>query len=265
LRKFGEGLEQKEIDARLPVPLYHQTYLVLRNQILNGTYPNDSFLPGEEETAETFGVSRITAKRALNELANNGLVVREPGRGTRVIYQESPSPLQASIDGMLENLLDMGLRTQVELLSFGYVEADDEIAQILKCEKGADAQHAIRVRRLEGELFSYLTTFVPSDIGRSYNREDLSTQPLLKLLERSGVVIGRADQKISATLSDAKVSRALELDVGSPLLRIERVVYDLNERPVEYITALYRPDRYKYRMELSRIGDEDTRSWAMAN
>ena len=251
------------VDERLPTPLYHQVYLVLRNDILSGDYPFDSLLPGEQETSGTFGVSRITAKRALNELADDNFVVRQRGRGTRVVYRAPTPPVQASVEGLLENLMAMGLETTVELLAFDYVSASDQVSRKLRCDKGSSVQYAVRVRRLEGVLFSHLTTYVPEDIGRSYSRADLATQPLLVLLERSGIVVGRAEQVISATLADARVSAALDLELGAPLLSIRRIVYDRDERPVEFITALYRPDRYQYRMMLSRVGDETTRSWSM--
>lgn len=252
------------VDGRLPTPLYHQVYLVLRNKILTGVYPFDSILPGEQETSGTFGVSRITAKRALNELADGDFVVRERGRGTRVVYRAPTPPVQANVEGLLENLLAMGLETKVELLAFDYVDADAEVSRVLQCDRNCTVQRAVRMRHLEAEPFSHLTTYVPEDIGRSYSRADLASQPLLVLLERSGVVVGRAEQTITATLADAEVSAALGLELGAPLLSIHRVVYDLDERPVEFITALYRPDRYQYRMMLSRVGDKSTRSWSMA-
>ncbi len=252
------------VDARLPTPLYHQVFLVLRNRILSGAYGLDETVPGEQETTEIFGVSRITAKRALNELADNGFVKRERGRGTRVTYRAPVPPINASVEGLLENLLAMGLDTQVDLISFEYIKPDAEISKILGCGRESQVQKAIRVRRLEGEPFSHLTTYVPEDIGRSYSRDDLATRPLLSLLERSGVEIGRAEQTITATLADIQVSQALELELGSPLLSIRRIVFDREGAPVEYISALYRPDRYQYRMNLSRVGGENTRSWSMA-
>ena len=68
-----------KVDEGLPTPLYHQIYLVLRNKIIDGEFVDGDLLPGEERTARSCGVSRITAKRALNELAEDGLVVRERG------------------------------------------------------------------------------------------------------------------------------------------------------------------------------------------
>lgn len=259
----GNGPKPGLVDERLPTPLYHQVYLVLRDKILTGEYTFETSLLSEQVTSEMFGVSRITAKRALNELADDGFVKRERGRGTRVIYHAPTPPVQASVEGLLENLLAMGLETQVRLRSFDYVKPDNEVARALQCEKDCLVQRAVRVRCLEEEPFSHLTTYVPENIGRSYSRNDMAGRPLLSLLERSGVIVGRAEQTISATLADIEVSSALELELASPLLSIQRIVYDRDENPVEFIKALYRPDRYQYRMMLSRVGEEKSRSWSV--
>ena len=250
------------VDDRSPTPLYHQVYLVLRGKIMKGEFAFDEPMPSEQQTAEAFGVSRITAKRALNDLASDGLVKRERGRGTRVIFRAPVQPLRSSVDGLLENLLQMGLETEVQLKSFGYVRPDRDVALALQCAEDGLVQRAIRVRCLDGEPFSYLETHVPEQIGRSYSRDDLATRPLLELLERSGVVVSRAEQTINATLADMEVANALMLELGTPLLSIQRIVYDQHDNPVEFIRALYRPDRYQYRMTLSRVGDEMSRSWS---
>ncbi len=249
------------VDQRLPTPLYHQLYVVLRNKILSGVHPLGSLLPSEQRIAGEFQVSRITAKRALNELAASGFVVRERGRGTRVVYQASATMVRSRVEGLLENLLAMGLETRVSLLAFDYRPPSQEVAQALDCDPAAPVQRAVRVRMLETEPFSHLTTHVPADIGRCYTRDELASQPLLTLLERSGVRVDHAEQTIGATLADSEIAGPLGVEMGSPLLRIERVVYARGQRPVEHITALYRPDRYQYQMTLTRVGDGRARSW----
>ncbi len=249
------------IDGRLPTPLYHQIYTILRNRILDGEYPKGSLLPGEAELTRTFEVSRITAKRALNELAAEALVVRERGRGTLVVFDAPNAPVQSSVEGLIENLLEMGLKTEVEVLDFAYVEATAEVARALGCEAGAMVQRATRVRRLDGAPFSHLTTYVPEDLARSYSRDDLAATPLLSLLERCGVEVSSANQTIDATASRLANAAVLAVEVGAPLLAITRVVYDQQDRPVEYIKALYRPDRYRYQRRLNRISDAERRRW----
>ncbi len=240
------------VDERSPTPLYHQVYLVLRDKIVAGAYGTEGLLPGEPALAEQFRVSRITIKRALDDLAADGFVERRRGLGTRVIRRVAGKPVAGNMAGLMENLLVMGLETEVELLEFGYVLPPDDVRRMLGLDEGVEAQRAVRVRRQDGVPFSYLTTHVPEAIGRTYGRKDLASTPLLALLERSGVVAESADQTLGARLADPTVAAHLEIEVGSPLLSLTRVVYDPARRPVEHIHALYRPDRYQYRMSLAR-------------
>ena len=248
----GKGAGMR-VDEKLPTPLYHQIYMIFRNKILNREYVDGDLLPSEDETSRIYNVSRITAKRALNDLAEEGLVMRERGRGTRVIYRGVAPPVKANVEGMLENIMSMGLETEVTLLEFDYVHASDAVASAMGCTTQDVVQRAVRVRHLEGEPFSHLVTYVPESVGRSFTREDLATTPLLILLERGGVEVNHAEQTLTATAADPEVANLLEVDLTTPLLRIQRIVYDQQDRPVEFITGLYRPDRYQYRMNLSRV------------
>jgi GntR family transcriptional regulator len=251
------------VNSRLPTPLYHQIYLILRDRITDGSTAADTNLPSEMELTTLYGVSRITAKRALNELAAEGLVVRERGRGTRVRAMPPAPPLRASIEGLLENLFAMGLKTEVALLDFDYVAATPDVARALDCAAGETVQRAVRVRGIAGEPFSHLTTFVPEAIGRTYSRRDLAAKPLLSLLERSGVRVSRAEQVISARLADTPVAAHLGVEIGSALLKITRTVRDQRGMAVEFITGLYRPDRYQYAMSLSRVQEHRRSLWSM--
>lgn len=250
------------VDMRLPTPLYHQIFLILRGQILEGRLQPGALVPGEEELARQFNVSRITARRALAELAAEGLVTRGRGRGTHVTARSEPPPIRAGVEGLLENLLAMGLKTQVQLIEFAYEPAPPDVAAALQIKADDEVQRAVRVRSLESGPFSYLTTSVPATVGRKFSRKDLSRQPLLSLLEQSGVTIGGAEQTISATLADARVAPLLKTVVGAPLLRISRIVQDAAGRPVEYIVGLYRPDRYQFRMSLDRVRGEEQNTWS---
>ncbi len=261
-KKPDRGGERKRVSDSLRMPLYHQIYLVLRQQILSGAYDYDDLVPSELELVEEYDVSRVTARRALDELAEEGLVKRERGKGTRVQFRRPSMPLESSVEGLLENLLAMGLETGVRLIDFEYVSANDEVANALDCPLGTIVQRAVRVRSFDSGPFSYLVTYVPQDIGRNYDANDLASQPLLQLLERSGVVVEGAQQRISATLADADVAEFLETEVGAALLEIRRIVSDEDGRPIEFIRALYRPDRYQYQMVLSRVRGKDMNTWS---
>jgi GntR family transcriptional regulator len=108
---------------------------------------------------------------------------------------------------------------------------------------------------------SLITTYVPADVARSFGRRELAAKPMLRLLEDAGVKVSAGEQTISAQLADHKAAEALEVAVGSPLLAVARVVYGPRRRPVQYLQGLYRPDRYEYRMDLSRSGGATPRIW----
>lgn len=251
------------ISSQMRSPLYHQIYLVLKQQILDGTLPPGARLPAEQDLMDRYGVSRITAKRALDELAAIGLVERSRGRGTTVKGKPraTSAPVKGGMDGLLENLVTMGLETEARLLSFDYVRAPDDVSAAMGLPAGSTMQRAVRVRMMKGEPFSYLVTYVPEEIGRLFSERDLMAKPMLALLEENGLVIGAAEQTFSAALAAGEVAVALGLDMGAALLKLVRVVKDEQGRPVEHITALYRPDRYQYRMALSRIRERDRNRW----
>ena len=260
--ELGRSPSSVRLDPNARVPLYHQIFLILRNRIYGGEVQPGELVPGEQDLAAEFNVSRITAKRALNELADAGLVVRERGRGTRVIHRPPAPAVTSSIEGWLENVSLMGVATSARVLDFDYVPASEDIAHALEIEPGTDVQHAVRVRSLDGEPMSYLVTYVPADIGREFGREDLDSKPLLLLLELAGVNVASARQTISATIADSDVASVLSVHAGTPLIEVRRVVRDTSGRPVEYIRVLYRPDVYRFEMSMNRVREREGMRWA---
>jgi GntR family transcriptional regulator len=256
------GSSALRVDSHTRVPLYHQIFVILRHRIYGGAIKRGDLVPGEQDLCAEFGVSRITAKRALNELADAGLVVRERGRGTRVVTRPPAPSVTTSLEGWLENVSLMGLSTEARVLDFGYVPANEDIAAALEVEPGTEVQRAERVRILDGEPMSFLVTYVPADIGRAFDRQDLDTHPLLHLLERAGVDVASARQTISATLAEPYVAGALNIPAATALIDVRRIVRDAADRPVEYIRVVYRPDLYRYEMSMRRVEGKEGMRWA---
>jgi GntR family transcriptional regulator len=250
----------------MPMTKYHQIYLLLREQLHEGRFAQG--LPGEMALMKQFSVARVTVRRALEQLAAEGMISREPGRGTRaldvVAANASIGPEKghrASLTGLLENLVSMGLQTKVSVLEVETVTASASVAQALQLSPGDPVQKAIRVRSTKEGPLSHITTYVPGDIGRRFGRRELARKPILVLLEESGVKVGRAQQTLSAKLADLLVARHLDVAVGSALLAVRRLIYDEQERPIQWLHGLYRPDRYEYEMQLSRVGSIDAKVW----
>jgi GntR family transcriptional regulator len=99
-------------------------------------------------------------------------------------------------------------------------------------------------------------------VSATFTQEDLASRPLLELLERAGVKADRARQRISAALASPEVADALEVRPGSPLVELVRVVFDQEDRGVEHLHALYRPDRYALEFDLVRSGSAEAKGWA---
>jgi GntR family transcriptional regulator len=179
-----------------------------------------------------------------------------------VVYRAAPAPVVADISGVLANIADMGRRTAVKLLSFDYVPASGAVAEALGVAADALLQRSIRVRAVDRVPFSYLTTHVPESVAVTFTRQELASRPLLELLERAGVKVENARQRISAGLATPDVAQALDIRAGSPLIELVRVVFDQSGRAVEHLHALYRPDRYAFEMDLVRSGTSGTKAWS---
>jgi GntR family transcriptional regulator len=242
-------------------PLYHQIYVVLRQQIEEGQFAADKPIPSENELSQIFNVSRITIRHSLDRLKQEGLVTRARGRGTFAQTPTPPQAISAGLSGIFENLLAMGLRTKVKLIEFGYMPAPPLIAQKLKLAPGARVQRAVRVRYHKKIPFSHLTTYLPEEIGKHCDERELSETPLLLLMERAGIKVSAADQSVSAKLADTIVGPRLDIETGSPLLWVKRTVFDQDKRPVEHLDALYRPDIYEYQMTMSRVEGGNAGLW----
>ncbi|HET6598587.1 MAG TPA: GntR family transcriptional regulator [Burkholderiaceae bacterium] len=255
------------MSAQLPLPKYHRIYLVLREQLQEGRF--DAGLPGEIALMQQFGVARVTVRRALERLAGEGLIQRSPGRGTTAIRSAATAgaparggvPPKPRLGGLLESIVSMGLRTSVRVIELERIKASDAVAQALDIAPRAPVQRAIRVRSTTEGPLSHITTYVPFELTRHFGRRELARKPILVLLEESGVRVGRASQSISASLADAVVAERLGVVVGSALLAVRRLILDVDERPVQWLHGLYRPDRYQYEMALSRVGDIDAKVW----
>jgi GntR family transcriptional regulator len=254
------------MNAVMPLPKYHQVYLLLREQLQEGRYA--AGLPGELALMRQFGVARVTVRRALEQMVAEGLIAREPGRGTRALTTETVKTSagadggqRAQLTGLLENLVSMGLKTSVKVLELSVIPASAPVAQALSVPVGTEVQKAVRVRSTREGPLSHITTYVPQALAKGFGRKELTRKPILLLLEESGVRVGRAQQTISARLADAEVARHLGVSVGTALLAVRRLIYDADDRPVQWLHGLYRPDRYEYHMELSRVGSIDAKVW----
>lgn len=248
------------MNQTLPLPKYHQIYLVLREQLREGQFAGG--LPPEIALSKQFSAGRVTVRRALEQLAIEGLIIRQAGRGTRPAPPQAQAPaLRANqggkasrLAGLLEKIVNMSLRTSVKVIEWRTIEAPPDVALALQIPVGAKVKKGVRRRSLAEGPLSHITTYVPEELASRFGRGDLARKPILRLIEESGVELGRAHQTVSARQADAAVARELDVAVGTALLAVRRLVFDANDRPVQWLHGLYRPDRYEYQMDISQVG-----------
>jgi len=245
-------MSRTNLVALSPQPHYVQIKDTLRERILNGTYAPHSQMPSEHELCALFGVSRITVRQALGDLQKEGLVFRLHGKGT---FVSRPKAFQnvTSLQGFAEAMSSMGYEIVNQLRSFRIIKADRHVAQRLNLPEGTPVAEIHRVRMLNREPVSLELTWVPEALGKRLANADLATRDIFLILENDcGVPLGHADVSIDAILADDDIARALRVEDGSPVLRIERLTHDASGNPIDYEYLYFRGDAFQYRLRVDR-------------
>lgn len=235
-----------------PVPLYHQVYGVLRQRVLDGTYPVGHQLATEDELAAEFNVSRATIRQAVGELVASNVVSRKQGRGTFVLPM-AHAALGQVFRGSLADLMRETRRTRVRRVE---LERDQpvnaKIAEELGLGEDRLATVIRRTRTLDGEPFAYTVNFLPQEYGSLLTKKELAADSLMGILERKGVAFATARQEVRAQLADVLVAQSVGIDLGSAVLYARRLLFGADGRPIELVESWYRGDLYEYTVTLER-------------
>jgi len=233
------------------VPLYHQLYSVLKDSIMDGTIPFDKQMPTEQQLAATFDVSRITAKRAMDELAAENLIARFRGKGSHVTYQYTPQPVRAPLVGMLENLAEMGKHSIVRVVSVDQVVPPADIKERLGMGDGETVHKLIRVRsNEEGEPYAYYVSWTKG-ISKGFTKKNLERTPRLNVVRDNGIKLAKIEQVLSAENASLQIAKDLDVDPNAALLSIRRQSYNEVGEVVDVLDCLYNPKGFQYSMVLS--------------
>ncbi|MEM6605481.1 MAG: GntR family transcriptional regulator, partial [Pseudomonadota bacterium] len=207
-----------------PTPLYFQLYSRLKQAILNGTVPFGTQMPTELQLAESFEVSRITAKRAMDELAAESLVERRRGKGTHVTYEYTPKPVQAPLVGMLEEIESMARHSEARVLVCRRAQPPKGIAELLGLNGREKALYLTRVRYRDGQPFGHYASWT-TGVNAPVAKKDFRNAPRLEIFRRHGLKLTHVTQKISAEAATPDLAQHLDTAVGSPLISLTRHSY----------------------------------------
>ena len=242
------------------VPLYIQIKEHLRMQIQTGVYPAGTKVPSERQLARQFGVSRMTARQALQALAHEGLIYSQVGKGTYVSLPKIEGRLQA-LAGFSEEMAQRGVRTSSKVLIAVIEPADEITASYLQINRGDEVIVLSRVRMADEVPIALETAYLAHRLCPGLlNSHDFSRESLYEALRKDyGLVLVRAEQTIEARMAEPYECEALELEDPMPVLSITRVTYSDKGHPVEYVRSVYRGDKYRLHTTLMRDSESETR------
>ncbi len=238
------------IDKRLPTPAYLQLHAHLTDAIESGAWPAGRALPSERDLAAALGLSRMTVRRAFEEVARDGLLEQRRGSGTYVRSRRLEQTVDRVI-GFSDEARLLGFRPGSRVLEVSEVAADHEVSSALRCPLGAIVRRISRVRTADDAPLALQIAYLrPSMLV--LGADDLEWyQSLYAAVEaRFGVAPQRARQSITARLPTRQERHLLLLDRFDPVLALERVTFDADDAPFEYVRSAYRGDRYALALDL---------------
>jgi len=240
------------------MPLHHQLFLVLKEQILRGLYEPGAQIPNEDQLGELFKVSRTTVRRAVSDLHAQGLLEKRHGHGT-FVRRNIPTAIPAPTLGFIELLRKQAQDTQVKVLSLGVEQPPARITLSLHLGPNVAAIHALRLRSAKGTPVMVIDSWLSEEFGYGQTTANLSKKAMHQILLDQGIQFGRVVQEITALPALPELANQLQTEIGAPLLRLTRLLYDADHKPMLYTTIYVSPERSRVLMDIP-IGSMNTLS-----
>jgi GntR family frlABCD operon transcriptional regulator len=232
-------------------PLYVQLKDIIKSEINNGHYKPNQQLPTEVELCEIYGVSRITARRAVSDLVEEGFLKRQQGKGTFVKEKVLKREL-ISVNGFSEHIIQSGEKPNSQILSCDTVETTSHLADMLQVHEDSSLLQLKRILYIDDEPFVLEIAHYP--LERFENLQEYITQSSSTyetLANKYNVKFASNTKTINIIYADSEQAKYLKCDLGQPLYFIEKVAYDMNKIPVHTSSLFIRADRAQFTVSTS--------------
>jgi GntR family transcriptional regulator len=239
------------VTAGAGVPLHRQLFLVLHDEIARGALAAGDPLPTEQLLCEQFGVSRITVRRALADLADAGVIERRQGVGSFV--RDRPQERRIPAGGsFMDGLRKTELQTDVDVIELDIRNMPAPFADQLGTERGL---HVVRLRRERrtSEPLMITQAWLPEALSGTVTAEALTHAPLYRLLADAGVELDRVEHEITAEVAGPRNAQLLDVAIGAALMRVNRLAF-AGGKPHHALSILLSPNRS--RILLAQTGAE---------
>ena len=237
------------VSAGAGVPLHRQLFLVLHDEIARGAIAPGDVLPTEQSLCDQFGVSRITVRRALADLADQGYIERRQGVGSFVRQRDRPDEVPPS-GSYMDNLRQTQFQTTVDVVEYVTRTPPSTIGDALG--GFGSMLHILRVRRERRTREPLMITeaWLPADLSNVLTEKALRHTPLYELLSGAGIVVDRMQHEITAEIAGPRNARLLNVAIGSALVRVNRLAF-VGHTPHHYVSILLSPNRSRVLMSQS--------------
>ncbi|MCZ7553938.1 MAG: hypothetical protein B6D39_10965 [Anaerolineae bacterium UTCFX2] len=235
------------------VPKYYQLANILKQKILEGEWQPRTLIPSERALEAQYNISRTTIRQAIDHLEKQGFIYREHGRGTFVSPQKLQKGLQ-ELTSFSEDMLGRNIQPGQIIQSIERLTPPEDVLQRLELPPDAKVLRVERVRLGDDIPIGLQTSFLKLAEHQIITREDLETAGSLYriLQDKFNIIPTEADETLEVTLATPHEASLLQIKPGAPLLLSERLLYNQNREPVEFVKILYRGDRYRYLIRLTR-------------
>jgi DNA-binding GntR family transcriptional regulator len=212
------------VDRSSPVPLYHQVAQQLEKSIASGLLPKGAFLPSEVELAGRWGVSHPTARRAIQELVDHGLLVRRRGVGTQVVSAQLRR--RSALTSLYDEMAEARRQPRTRVVALDRIDADEHLATLLEVAAGTQLTYVERIRLDGDQPLALMRNWLNGPATRGLTAADLEAHGLYEVL-RSRLVRPRvADRVIGAAAATREQAKALDLRTGDPLVTVQIIMRD---------------------------------------
>lgn len=236
------------LDRESSVPLYRQISVPIAEMITSGAIVEGQLLEDELSLAQRLEVSRPTARHALQQLVQEGLIVRRRGAGTRVAPRYVDRSL--ALTSLNDDLSKSGHVARTDVLSYEVILTDDELSDLMGVEPGTEAVSIRRLRYSDDTPLAIMHNILPSVVAPGLRA--LNERGLYACLEESGVQLTSALQTMGAKNASAEEAEILGLDPGAAVVTMKRISYDASNTVVEYGEHIYDATRYHLTVPLVR-------------
>lgn len=231
------------------VPLYRQVKEYLEQKIASGEWEHGYKIPTEKELSEFFKVSRITVKRAVLDLVNSGHLYRKSGKGTFVNYQEKTD---------LSRLVSIHNKSGEEkeyphkTINFRKIKPDDVVREELKLKTSDKVYHISRIKLEDGKASVIENSFIPANMVSDLTQDDIENELLYNIFSKKyGLQLDKAKVFISTKAARQQEASLLNINVGAPLLVLDRFTTVNEENMIEYSQFMSVFKNAKYFLEIN--------------